>query len=288
MNKFLVIFSFLFFTKVLFPQEIKLEYIQSIDNLKDATSIAVDQYRNLYVADAGTNQIIKYSNKYEIIHSIGGYGWNENSFDEPTDIAVSFDMFVYICDYNNHRIQHFDRNLNYVSSISETKNINIKFGYPRSIAISNDGNIFFIDGENQVIQKLDIFRNPIISFGGLKSGKGNLFNPNKIRINNNYVFVNDDGRIIQYDLYGNFINSFNTHAYIKSISFYQDIIILLDQDTLKFIDNKFNSILSLSTNSIIPANQIISQLTFRDVCVLNNYLYLLSNKKIFIFKIIQQ
>lgn len=285
MNLFVKIFLSIICPIVVLSQEIKVEHIKTIDDFVDAVSIVADQYKNIYVIDAGTNQIKKYSDNYKNISSFGGYGWGDNSFDEPTDIAISFDLFIYICDYNNHRIQHFDRNLNYVSTISG-KGKEYNFGYPRSIAINKQGELFFIDGENQRVIKLDAFRNYVNDFGGIRSGKGNLYDPSKIRIDfDNFIYVIDGQKLISFDNFGNYRTSFETNKHIVGISFYNESILLLEKDTIIVKNRKYEDINIIDIKNLLPYKENLSNLIMRDIFVFNDKLYLLSNKKLFIFNI---
>lgn len=285
MNSYIKIFLFIFYSIAVLAQEIRIEHIKTINNFVDAVSIAADQYKNIYVIDAGTNQIIKYSDNYKKISSFGGYGWGDNSFDEPTDIAISFDLFIYICDYNNHRIQHFDRNLNYVSTITG-KGKEYNFGYPRSIAISKQGELFFIDGENQRIIKLDAFRNYVTDFGGIRSGKGNLYDPYKIRIGfDNFIYVIDGEKLISFDNFGNYLNSFDTDKHLIGITFYNDNILLLEKEAIIVKNKNFNEVNIFDIKNLFNDKENLSDLIIRDIFVFNDKLYLLSNKKLFIFNI---
>ena len=285
MNLFVKIFLSIICPIVVLSQEIKIEHIKTIDDFVDAVSIVADQYKNIYVIDAGTNQIKKYSDNYKKISSFGGYGWGDNSFDEPTDIAISFDLFIYICDYNNHRIQHFDRNLNYVSTISG-KRKEYSFGYPRSIAINKQGELFFIDGENQRVIKLDAFRNYVTDFGGIRSGKGNLYDPSKIRIDyDNFIYVIDGKKLISFDNFGSYRASFETDKHIVGISFYNESILLLEKDTIIVKNRKYEDVNIIDIKNLLQDKENLSNLIMRDIFVFNDKLYLLSNKKLFIFNI---
>jgi hypothetical protein len=273
----------------LHSQSIHLKYSSSFGEFKEASSFSVDQYKNIYIADAGSNMIYKYSSAYEQTASAGGYGWDENTLDLPLDLAISFDLFLYICDYNNHRLQKYDKNLNYISSIFSKTNPARKenFGYPKSIALSSEGGIFFIDLENTRIVQLDVFRNFLRDFGGINSGEGKLKDPSKIRIDpQNNIYVIDNDKIVSFDIFGNFIKTINNDSAIIGIAFYQNNIALLEREQIKFIDT------NTKETSIIPLTGIISDSSngnnirlAKDICIIGNQLYLLFNHKLFILEI---
>ena len=292
MNCFSKIALLFVFGISLHSQGIHLKYSSSLGEFKEASSISLDQYKNIFVSDAGSNMIYKYSGNYELSTSAGGYGWSENSFDSPLDIAVSFDLFIYICDYNNHRLQRYDKNLNYISSIFNKTNPARKenFGYPKSIALSKDGEIFFIDHENIRIVQLDVFRNYVRDFGGIISGEGKLRDPSKIRIDfQNNIHVLDNDRIVSFDVFGNYIKSFNNDFPVIGISFYQNKFVLLEKDQIKFINTQTEDKTVLSLNELFTQTGLNNNnLLPKDIFINDNQLYLLCNHKLFIFELTNQ
>lgn len=287
--KYLFKITFLIFISFnLFSQNFQLKFVASFGEFRDASAAVKDQYDNFYISDPGSNLVYKYSGNHELSSSAGGFGWNDNSFDSPSDIALSFDLFVYVCDYNNNRIQRFDRNLTFISSITTAAvtDRNEKFGYPKSIALSRDGEVFFIDSENCRIIKLDVFRNFIRDFGGINSGEGKLTDPSKVRINDkNHIFVTDREKVLQFDSFGNFIDSFITDHYVSGISFYDNFIVLLDRERLKFINSASKAESVLLLKEIIPTAGNGKELIPRDLFISENNLYLLTNYNLLVFKI---
>jgi DNA-binding beta-propeller fold protein YncE len=267
----------------LVAQNYSLEKIVSIDGFHDATALAVDQQNNIFVADAGSNRVYKYSSDYKLLSSFGGFGWNDYSFDSPVDISVSYDLFVYVCDYNNNRIQLLDRNLNYVHSISGDNEKEL-FRYPKSIALSNEGELFIIDSDNNRIVQLDNFRNPLRSFGGLNSVKKFKY-PTKIRVSNNKVFIIDNSDVVMYDTFGNYIDAYKNDSLVVGISFYNDDVVFLEKERIKFINlhNSKEFIILLNNNGFIDIHE--SNNNFNDIIINKNLCYLMNKNKIIVFEI---
>ena len=273
----------IFFSVNLFAQNYSLEKIFSFDGFQDATALAVDQQNNVFVADAGSNRVYKYSSDYKLLSSFGGFGWNDFSFDLPTDISVSYDLLVYVCDYNNNRVQLLDRNLNYVHSISGDNEKEL-FRYPKSIALSNDGELFIIDSDNNRIVQLDNFRNPLRNFGGLSSVKKFKY-PTKIRVNNNKVFIIDNSDVMIYDTFGNYIDVYENDSVVVGISFYNDDVVFLENERIKFINlhNRKEFIILLDNNEFIDIHEPNNN--FNDILINKNFCYLTNKNKIIVFEI---
>lgn len=110
----------------------------------------------IYISDFGKDEIIMIDTLGNNLKSFGGYGWDENSFDDPSDIFAD-PLTIYVSDKNNHSIKRFDKTLNYLSALyKESDNSEAQFGYPVSCATSNQGDLYFIDSENKRIMKFDI------------------------------------------------------------------------------------------------------------------------------------
>jgi hypothetical protein len=274
----------------LYSQNFQLKFLASFGDFKDASSLVVDQYNNIYVTDAGNNCVCKYSSEFKLLVSSGGYGWNNNSFDTPLDIVTSFDLFVYVCDFNNNRLQRLNNNLSFISSITSLSKPGWidNFGYPKSIAQAREGELFFIDGEKIRIVKLDMFRNFVCDFGGLNSGAGILQDPSKIRIDyKNNIFVADNKTVLLFDIFGNFLNSAITDSKILGITFYKYSLVLLQDDKIKLLDFAPYKETTILLNEILKDNKMNEVITsVKDIYIKENRLYLLNNKSIFVFEII--
>ena len=116
----------------------------------------MDLSGNIFVSDIGLNTITKFDSTGKIIINIGGFGWEESTFDEPIDIVTNT-LSLYVADKNNNRIQRFDKDLNYISEFSGKKdNGKIEFGYPTCIDISSIGDLYILDSDNYRILKFNL------------------------------------------------------------------------------------------------------------------------------------
>ena len=77
---------------------------EQLGDFTSASAFSVSPSLHIYVSDSQTNEITKLDSIGNAIKTIGGYGWDENSFDNPVDIYANV-LQVYVADKNNNRIQ---------------------------------------------------------------------------------------------------------------------------------------------------------------------------------------
>jgi hypothetical protein len=269
-------------------QRLNLQNTGSFGDFQKAGSISVDQQGNIYISDITANKIFKYSSDHNLILSVGGYGWDQLTFDQPLDLALSYGLNVYVCDYGNHRIQRFDKNLCYISTYytRDNESTEMRFGYPSGAAISNKGELFFIDSENNRIIKLNTFFEYNRSFGGFEAGLGRLKRPQKIRIDgDNILYVLDDGRISVFDGFGNYLKNIYIPLAdtVKGISFFEEYICILNTKNIELV-NKSNDVIDKISLKDIGVIQEKEKIT--DICIFGKTVYLLTDHKVYILKIV--
>jgi DNA-binding beta-propeller fold protein YncE len=257
------------------------EYTESLGKFNRASSFYITTNGLIYVSDSGSDEIILLDTLGNQINTFGGYGWDENSFDDPADVFAD-PLSIYVADNNNHKIKRFDKNLNFISSLykRESEFLQEQFGYPLSCATSNQGDLYFIDSENNRIMKFDIFGNFILNFGGFDAGKYQLTNPKQLAISSwNYIFVIDGSDIVIFDNFGNGTNRISINKPANSIRILFDQMIVCNDDGvyhsyLKSIDSKFSKI---DLTGIEIDQNIISGI------LLNYRLYILTANQLLVF-----
>lgn len=273
---------FLFFivlTGVLFSQS--FNYSESIGKFNRASSFYITANGLIYVTDTGTDDITLLDTLGNIIKTFGGYGWDENSFDDPVDVYAD-PLTIYVTDKNNHRIKKFDKNLNYISSLftRDSDDFAQSFGYPLSCSISNQGDLYIVDSDNKRIIKFDIFGKFIQNFGGFDAGNFMLKNPSQLSIaSNNNIFVADDKSVIVFDQYGNGVLKINMETSVNSIRILFDQLTITSAkeifySNLKVLDAKLTAV-SLSGINELP--------NIKSAIIFNNKLYVLTDKSLLIF-----
>jgi DNA-binding beta-propeller fold protein YncE len=172
------------------------------------TSIDLDVSGTLYVLDAEANTLVTLDRAGRPGARIGGSGWEASRFDKPSGLWARNGLDIVVADYGNHRVQRFDKTLSFVSSLStrESDRTAERFGYPTDVALSRFGDLYVCDGENVRIVKFgpqSVFER---AFGGLDAGPGRLQAPAQIETGpRDRIYVLDEGRVMVYDAFGNFL-----------------------------------------------------------------------------------
>ncbi|MFZ2323209.1 MAG: NHL repeat-containing protein [Ignavibacteriaceae bacterium] len=270
---------FILITSVSYTQS--FEYLESIGHFNMTSSFYVTPNGLFYITDTANDEIYLLDTLGNLTKTFGGYGWSENSFDDPMDVFAD-PLAVYVADKNNHRIKRFDKNLNYISSLykRESDDPQVNFGYPLSCATSNQGELYLIDSENKRALKFDFNGNFQQNFGGFDAGEFMLNNPLQLAIaSNNNIFIIDEDNILVFDQYGNGIHKINCGEKLNSIRIIFNNLTVTSDDKVFYSslnsDEKRISILTLNGVDEIP--DIVSSILF------NNKLYLLTNDSIMIF-----
>lgn len=260
----------------------RFEFAEAIGELNRASSFYITANGLIYISDSGSDEIILMDTLGNQLRTFGGYGWDQNSFDDPADIFAD-PLNIYVADKNNHSIKRFDKNLNYLSSLykRESDFSQEQFAYPLSCATSNQGDLYFIDSDNKRIMKFDIFGNFIMNFGGFDAGKYQLSNPKQLAISSsNNIFVIDGSDIVIFDNFGNGNRIINLENEIKSIR------ILFDQLVICVGSKIYHTYLRVSESTLaefkISGFEINSDII--SAILLNNTLYVLNSNQLLIFK----
>lgn len=244
----------------------------------DAVSVAVDAKDNIYVLDAGNNEIVKFDNKLNFLKRNGKQGWAEGQFDRPAFIDASSGLDLFISDSKNYRIQRLDLEMNFISALTTNADdfpLELKYRTPKASIVLNSNELYVIDGDNNRIVVYRDGKNPSFVFGDARSGKGQLGNPVKImRDGKNYIYVLDKEQklIIRYDNLGNYAGKI-TVPKLETFTIRNDLVYLYDGSAVHIYNPELNSI---TGKKIISSGK--SKLKVRDIVVLSEEKYLLLGK----------
>ena len=120
------------------------------DHLCTPIGVAVDDDRNVYVADGGNNRVQKFNAQGEYLMTIGeGWGDGFGQFAWAEDVEVDPDGLVYVADWSNNRVQVFSPEGAFLTSIGGASGTNSsQFQGVASVAVDSQGNLFVGDWEN--------------------------------------------------------------------------------------------------------------------------------------------
>jgi len=259
-----------------------LNFIIEFGNFNSASSFDVDLNSNFYVADQLNNTIHKFDSLGNEIINIGGYGWEESTFDSPVNVYTNT-LSVYIADKNNNRVQRLDKDLNFLSEYTGSDGTSdIEFGYPTFVAISNIGDLFILDSDNNRILKYNLTGEFLYEIGGNDAGSLAIDNPKNFTIDmNGNLFVLDDNKIKVFDQYGN--GQFEFQPTIESHR------IKFTGNNLWFIDQSKLTEFSLIERKVLSEYTVLQNLNNEDIVDVEfsyPYLFVLTPKRIIKYKIL--
>ncbi len=255
-----------------------------IGSFNSANALSINPSGFIYVSDAAENEIIKLDTLGNLLKTFGGYGFDNNSFDFPIDITATT-LNVYVADKFNDRIQIFDKDLNYISSLSANsiENDFFKFRYPAGVGISNQGDIFLIDSDNSRVLKFTSTGKFLAEIGSRESGDFALQNPRALAIIDNKILVIDNNFLLIYDLFGNNISKLKFQEQFVNINSTLSGVTVCSPRMIYFSLSK-NNIQTLEFKNFNPQIEDL----IADCIIFNHKLYMLTPKKILIYKIISE
>ncbi len=251
---------------------------REVADFTNAVSVTTDGKENIYVLDAGTNQIVKFDNKFNYLKRNGKQGWDEGQFDSPTCIDGSSGLDIFVTDGKNKRVQRLDLELNPISILKTNLpdfTADYQFNTPVATLVLNSRELYVIDGDNNRIVIYKDGRNPSGIFGDYSSGKGQLSRPVKIlKDGKNFIYVLDKElkTIFRFDNLGNYINRL-TIENLESFTISGNTLYMFNGKEILIYDLERNTV---TDTKILPGK--ISKKKFRDILVLNSKKYLLLEK----------
>ncbi len=132
--------------------------------------VAVDDNRNIYVADSSNHRIQKFDSNGNYLAQWGSSGSGDGQFYFPHSIEYAPDGYLYVGDYGNSRIQIFDTDGNYIDKFATT-------GQPGDSFIAENGDIYVPDYTSHVVRWFDYTFATVLTWGSFGSGDGQFNYP---------------------------------------------------------------------------------------------------------------
>lgn len=107
---------------------------------------AIDSDGNIYVANAGTNTILKFNSSLASAGTITGNG---GAFNFPEAVAVDGSNNLYVLDSGNNRVQKFNSSGTFLFQVTGNGGA---WNYPEAMTVDSEGNLFVGDSGNDRIQ----------------------------------------------------------------------------------------------------------------------------------------
>jgi hypothetical protein len=256
----------------------------SFGSFEQATRITIGPQGWIYVIDSKKNAVLIFKTVRDQPSLLGGFGWSSVTFDNPTGVATD-GLNVFVSDYGNHRIERFDRYSHLLSSLytRDTSIAGVQFGYPTGIALTQQGNLIILDSENLKVVEFSADSRFERSYADLNSSGGKLQYPIKVCVQGDeFVYVLEKRRILQFDFFGNYIRSFanDLRGEIIGGQTIPSGIAAVSGDTVYSFNDGGALISRISLATLIGETPIHG---VRDIAFYNNRLFVLTETRCHVF-----
>lgn len=109
------------------------------------TALAVDGEGEIYIADAGSGQILVYDSEYRLIMSIGAKGNGDGHFRSVQGIAVDPQGNIYVADARSRPVQVFGSEGEFLRGWGEHATGPQNFSLPSGLALDSEGRVMVVD-----------------------------------------------------------------------------------------------------------------------------------------------
>jgi tripartite motif-containing protein 71 len=178
---------------------------------RSPSTIRIDSFGNLLVADTGNNRIQKFDRSGSFLMEFGTLGSSGGGLNRPTD-CVDNSLSIYVVDSVNERVVEYDSEGQFVSVCFDRDRLGQRAtGFrPVHVGFSNTGYIFVSDLESDALMVFSNFWEPLTVVGGFGAGEGRFEEPGGIAVNDaGEILVCDTGnrRVQVLGPTGNFLKS---------------------------------------------------------------------------------
>lgn len=153
------------------------------DALARPTGLAFDpRSQRIFVADAGTHQIIVLDIEGHLVDVIGRRGTGPGQFNYPTNVAFDSTGNLYVSDSLNFRVQVFDRDLKPIRQIGSKGDRPGWFSLAKGIALDSQDHLYVVDAQFEAVQVFAPSGELLMTFGDEGQGPGQFWLPAGIHI----------------------------------------------------------------------------------------------------------
>lgn len=286
---FLFLFVLLF--GIHFAKADSLIYSKTYGKFQNAVSISTGRGEFVFVCDAATSQVFKFSVGGVEMAKFGGTGFGANELSSPLSIDAGNGLDLFICDNQNNRIQRLDYKLNFIAGYdfnqyNTTADNSKKIYFPTGIAALSTGDIAVITGSSDFKGVIITQFSDINTYFGSNFGFDRIAKPKKIVRGSSldvWILDQENTDVINFSGTGQFIKKL-THIDddIISITFFDDKLYLLGTREILIYDLKLSKYIAFFHYSIDPLDKI------NDFACLNNTtILLLNNKRVYEYNLIK-
>ncbi len=246
-------------------------------DFQSAHAVAIDQFGNVFVSDAGSSLLRKFSMKGELLAEVGGHGWGSTQFDQLRGIDASLGIAIYAADRGNRRVVRLDRDLNVVGSLSGESG-SADFGFPVDVAASSFETLFILDSENSRVAAVNGFSSVAHTFGGIEAGPGRLHEPVALtQVGSELLCVLEHERVVVFDLFGSYRFHFGEGVLrdARGISAAGDRIAVITKTELHIFSTAGELLATIGRDKMALGGAVQE---FRDIAYGPDFLLILTNR----------
>ncbi|MBJ6118347.1 IPT/TIG domain-containing protein [Pontibacter sp. BT310] len=276
------------------------KYLFEFKTIKAPVDVAIGPDGNVYIADPEDKSIVKYSDKGEFIVSYKTPGSGTQGFIRPTGVEVGSDGTLYVADAGTTTVYTFKE----TGEKGLTKKFdNIPFNLYMGVALDASGHVFLSFGHVYEYAKFDTWSSygkvaKISSAGEVEKEWGKTENINRIRVSaleidkkGHYIYVGDDisRKILKYNRQGIKVDEFGSNGsnsvfnsrVLDIATGLDDALYVYQLDNRTFKIRKYSSSGKyISTFEPFPEQQFSFYHSFRVKAGLDNYIYVLGDRKV--------
>ncbi len=126
-----------------------------VDHFWGPRDVAVDAQGNVWVADGGTNRVLKFTAEGQFLEAFGGKGSDPGQFVEPNAIEIAPNGDVLVADLGNRRVQRFDPAFGFLAEYPIPGWLSIDSVRRAYIALLPDGGLVVSDPAQNKLLRLD-------------------------------------------------------------------------------------------------------------------------------------
>ena len=158
------------------------------------SSIAMDGYERVYVADEHNHRISVFDLSGEFLSKWGEFGAGDGQLDGPCGLAFDAEDNLYVVDQNNSRVQKFTSDGEYLLQWGEPGDGDGQFNLPWGITLDSQGDVYVADWRNDRIQKFTPDGRFLAEFGESGEGDGQFHRPASVAVDaEGNIYVADWG-----------------------------------------------------------------------------------------------
>lgn len=261
-----------------------LDYSNTFGSFQNAVSISTGRNEFIFISDAQTNQVFKYSSKGIELAKFGGTGFGLNGLNNPVSIDAGDGLDVFVCDNLNNRIQKLDYKLNYITGFdfnvyNQTADNSKRILYPSGVAFLSSGDIVTLIKSSEYKGAVISSFSDIAVFIGSNFGYDRIGQPGKVVRGKGldcWILDNENSEVANFTSSGSYLKRLSKlyeNDKVISITYFDDKLYILTMKNIIKYDLKAEKYADMFPYSIDGLEKI------NDFALLNNSTFLILTSK---------